>query len=889
MLAVVAALLYRAEVRTAVDALGREEAQRTRLVSAGLSGDLGAAAVDLLLIARGSEMAAHVDHGTEQTRAALAEALRAYATLTGRYDQLRYFDENGVEVARVIYRRGRAAAVEEHKLRDLSARHDVQRILALAPGQMALSPVELNTDGGKVEQPWKPVIRLTSPVVDQSGRRRGAIMLTLLAAPILDVLERGAAEGGGQTMLLDARGYWLRGPDRRDEFGYMFPDRADSRFGRAFPEPWRRIEGAEDGQFEASQGLFTFVTVDPVRAVERAAAPAGVTVVVDPPPPAYPWKVVSRVSPRALAARRRLGETNVPLLAALLVVLGAMAAVLAERGVRETRAFAELRRAEELTDAAMRSRGEVLGLIGQEIRAPVAGLVGASALLLAGEHNPEQRELIRAAAAAARSLLATIDNCVELARIRGGTLHLDYVPFRLREMLAATVRAAAERAREKGMELVCDVHAEVPNDLVGDPARLGQVIGNLAANAVRYAAHGEVVVEVTRFAPAGVPVRHALEEQRGPAIALQFAVRDTGVGIPPAQIESLFAAVEPAGHLAARRPAGLGIGLVVARRLVEMMGGTIWVDAVPGRGSAFAFTARFHRGAAAPREAALDYQAPAGQRALIADDSAASRRALARVLTAAGLQPMTVAGGVEAQAILESAGAQFGIAVVDAAMPGLDGIALCRWIAAEPRLAGLRVVLLTVGEPPGEAERRALGLAACVAKPVAATELLRAIGRALDHEPAGGASGDLTASPGQPGTEPASLHLLVAEDDPLQQLILRRFLVQRGHAVVAAGDGKGVLDALDAGQFDAVLMSVEMPSIDGIAAAREIRRRATVMAGRQPAPRLPIIGLTARSVADDGPRCAAAGMDACLAKPPEPTALVAALAASVRGRPTERG
>lgn len=843
--------LATSEISATLAALERTESGAVHLAGNGLVERVRGSIHDLAYITAMPLLRNAVATPTKANLARLAEDLIAYADANSSIDQIRWIDMHGNERIRINQVRGRAVRVPDSQLQNKSSRPYVTETLRLPRGEIYLSPLDLNIEHGKIEIPYKPMVRVAAPLWRQDGpsqstrKRDGLVVINYRAQTWIDAAVKSAGIPNGDFMLLNTKGYWLFGPSQVDDWGFML-GRPTATLAHKARAVWDVITHESEGSDISADGLWTWRNVYPLTLMDtesQRGRPAARSVGLGP----YVWRIVTHMSAQDIAKLRwRTWRLMLSAMGILILSAAAIAAWVVRAQIQIARLNVTLQERAEAAEAATKAKANFLANMSHEIRTPMNAVLGLAYLLDRTQLSDEARDLVGKMRNAGRSLQGVINDILDYSKIESGHLEVERTAFSLRETLDHLTSIIGGNVRGKDIELIIRPPADGVDRLRGDALRLEQVLINLTSNAIKFTEHGYVEVAIDTAAADGEKV------------VLRFAVRDTGIGIAEEKQKELFRPFTQADTSTTRLFGGTGLGLAISQQLVNLMGGEIELVSTPGQGSEFSFSLPFDRDA----QPTISRPEAADLHLLIADDNAVAREALRVTAGGLGWTSDVVASGSEAveQALANDGEAiRNDVIILDWKMPGMNGLAAARAIH-EASKGKPEPIILMVTADSREAlldEPDAALADAVLSKPVSPSSLYDAVAKALKlHQ------GETATWHSHDGNRLHGVRLLIVDDSDINRDVAQRIFSGEGAEVSLANDGKQALEWLRSheAQVDIVLMDVQMPVMDGYEATRAIRAIPAYA-------RLPIVALTAGAFQTQKDAAQAAGMDDYIAKP----------------------
>lgn len=783
------------------------------------------------------------------------------------YDQLRLLDSSGSEQVRVNWNKGTPLIVSPQDLQDKSNRYYFTDTIELAADKIYISPFDLNIEQGKIETPLKPVLRFGRPIIDKEGMKKGVVLLNYLGQAIIDKIEKLDTDRHlGQVMLLNKDGYWLIGPNKDDNWGFMYADRKDRTFKKKYPEAWREISENNKGMIRTDSGCFCYSTIYPLNGNLKSSI--GSSLSFSPSLQGlsgkeYYWKMINYLPAKVIKeeSQKHFSIFFAYFAGLCLLILG-ISLFLDYAINKRQKAEGEMFIAKDEAQKANAAKSIFLANMSHEIRTPMNGIIGISYLLKKTKMTIQQQEYLNKIQMSAHNLLGIINDILDVSKIEAGKLKIENISFQLEKVLNNLAKQLAFKAEEKGLELNFSFDKALPAILIGDPLRLSQILINLISNAIKFTDEGEILVKVSS------------KQYNSSQILVEFSVTDTGVGLTEKQVSKLFKRFTQGENNTTRKYGGTGLGLTICKQLVEMMDGDIWVESEPGKGCVFSFTIQFDSKPDAPPIHVLAPPNLSRLRVLVVDDNTNARRIIANIIHTFSFSVTTCESGLNAILELERVDKTdeppYDIVLLDWQMPQMDGLETAKLIKEDMSLSHKPlIILITAGvahqDPGVEASDLLDGF---LLKPVTSSLLLEAIQRAL------GWQGDedyqdnvIDIDDQNKISKITGATVLLVEDNEINQEVAREMLSDFNMIVTLAENGKDAITAIEKNAFDIVFMDVQMPVMDGWEATKHIR---SLHHGKT----VPIIALTAFAMVTQVRKCLDTGMNDHLPKPIDPNCLL---------------
>jgi signal transduction histidine kinase/CheY-like chemotaxis protein/HPt (histidine-containing phosphotransfer) domain-containing protein len=827
---------------------------------------------DLILLYRDSRIPDFLLNPSGSQRSVLTRYFSDTASVKDRYDQIRIISAEGQELIRVNYNNGRPQEVTQSQLQQKANRYYVTDSLCLAPGQIYVSPLDLNIEHGEIELPYKPMLRIGTPLLDAHKTKKAVLILNYLADELFTHLKRASKGHLGNLYMLNKQGDSLMGPDPNGLWGFMLPQNKINSFNRSYAEAWQQIQSGEKGFFQTSQGLFAFDTLYfPLPPQLGKNAPPRLQGDSDISIRSW-WKLVDFIPmPEFQESMAPLQQRIMSLFLILLFIMLWVSWMVANIIVARRIAQRSLHLAKAKAESANQAKSQFLASMSHEIRTPMNAIIGLSGLALKTDLNAKQQDYLNKIKYSSQNLLGIINDILDFSKIEAGKLEVETIQFNLENTLKNVADVLADKAYQKGLELLFKPGPKLPKGVIGDPLRLSQILINLGNNAIKFTEYGEVKIDASQL------------KRNGDQVTLQFLVHDTGIGIGEEDQKKLFTAFTQADVSTTRRFGGTGLGLAICKRLVEIMGGKIWVESVLGQGSTFGFTVVMGLGDPDPLHPSMTYEELHNLKVLVVDDNKEARLILKFLLESMTFRADTVESGSAAISTIEASDQKdpYRLVLIDWNMPAMDGFETIHRIRNSSRILHLPKLVMVTAYSYEEAFTKAdkMDLDGMLIKPVTPSLLFDLIVDILckDYNCTSVQSAPRSGDELEDRKFLDGYRVLLVEDNKINQQVACEILEQAGLIVDVACDGQNAIDAVNIGSYDMVLMDIQMPVMDGYEATEHIRREPHFK-------HLPIIAMTAGAMAGDREKALTAGMDDFVTKPIDTRQLFAVLSKHLEPR-----
>jgi len=793
---------------------------------------------------------------SDMSAEALASTFLDFSKAKGKYDQIRYIDKTGMEVLRINKSADRFYAEKKVRLQQKTLRYYFKDTFSLDNNEVFVSPMDLNVENGSIELPYKPTIRIGTPVFNRDGEKVGIVLLNFLGNRINELLKDhygGAYLDNDNFEVLNKEGYWLISNNEHQKFGFMLPH-AES-FSSQFPQAWEAISSCESGQSEIDGSVYLYQTFHFVKGKQVSSSGSPVPFVGSEEELHYSdqyWKLVNTIDSSTFEKLRSDIITNKKMSVIVVTAFALFLSCILAYLLQKNKEYLEKLRAKTAeAEQANQYKSQFLANMSHEIRTPMNGIIGLCYLMQKNNKDPKISDYLSKVDMSAQLLLGIINDILDVSKIEAGMLKIEKIHFDFEEVLENVASIISLKTEEKNIELVFNIPPDTPRYMIGDPLRFGQILINICNNAVKFTSEGEIVLSIE--------VIEKTEDQ----INMKISVKDTGIGMTKEQMDKIFVAFDQADSTVTRKFGGTGLGLTICKNLCEMMGGEIGVDSNYGEGSTFWFTLRLNLPAKDESTYLMLKGSFAGKKVLVVDDNPVTREVFKSYLEVIGFDVSLACDGQEALDFIHEApeGTQPDLVLMDWKMPVMDGIRASKAIKTSPSIVRKPKIILVTAygseDLANEADKSYIdGL---LIKPITVSLLLDII---LDvcssnHQKIS------TFTPQQCDDHKSlwGAKLLLAEDSEINQQIAVEILNDQKIDVDVANNGLEALEKVKKCNYDGILMDLQMPEMDGYEATRQIR----LLGGW--CKDVPIIAMTANTMEGVWRQALEAGMNDHISKP----------------------